>query len=1307
MRKRILSLLIVLSLCLGLLPVTAEAAEGAPSSLYVGNQQVISGSDITYWTTDESTGGLTKYEGNNDNWNVKYDQSTATLTLKNANISGSFHQYDNPHTAGIYAQGKSNQPVALTIELIGTNTITGTYGIFLNAEINASSYGTDASLTITSENNGSLQVSGSNHGIYVKSGTGNASLNIKNVAVTSSTDGEYAAGVYVMSSNYATNSPNISLSVDGGSLTASGTGNSDGILFYVGQSQATGATTSLTITNHAIVDARNGGISASRISETLPTPTPTGNNSSGIVFDGTKGTVYGEVELQNDLEIKSGETLTIPDGSTLDTSGKLTNNGTILVETGGTVSGNLSGGTAVTTPSITAQPTGQTVTEGTQAAFSVSATAGSETPTYQWQQSTDSGSNWTDISDATANSYTINSTTTSMSGYQYRCVVKSASGVGVISNAATLTVTEKTEPTTYTISTAEQLYAFANAVNEGNTTANAVLTADITLTGENWTPIGKENACMYEGTFDGQGHTISGLHCSVSSGDVAGLFGVIGSSGVVKNVGIADSSVVATTGQDAYAGGVCGWNTGTIQNCYNTGEVSGTGTSSYGHVYAGGVCGWNTGTIENCYNTGDVSGTGTSSYGYVYAGGVCGWNTGTIENCYNTGEVSGTGTSSYGYVYAGGVCGWNEGTIENCWNSSSVSATANLAYAGGVCGWNQGGTIRNCWNSGSVNASSSNNDLYSGAYAGGVCGWNEGTVENCWNSGSVSANSSSSTAYAGGVCGDSTGSIENCYWLDTACSTGVGAGRPTTDPDVESKTTDEFASGEVAWLLNEPQTEKPWGQGSNGMPVLKGNLPDGATSYVPVRITIVMQDNSEQYRYTTEGSTVAEYPTGYAFFFKDGDTKTWISKGTQTYDSDTTIYAETMPLEKIQAKAPTCTEDGNSAYWYSAAFDKYFKDENGVNEITAESTVIPAKGHGESEVKGAKEATCTEEGYTGDKVCKVCGEILERGTVIEKLGHVWGEPEWNWSEDGTSCTVTFTCKNNPEHKETPEADVTSEVKTPATCTETGVTTYTATVEFNGNTYTDTKEVADIPATGHSYGKPEWNWSEDGKTCTVTFTCEKDENHKESPKVDVTSAVKKPATCTETGVTTYTATVEFNGQTYTDTKDVADIPATGHSYDNGKCTVCGAIASDFKVIITAGANGSWQKGTKDGLTFTSDAAYKHFQKVQVDGKDLDASNYTVKEGSTIVTLKTSYLETLSVGKHTLAIVSETGTATTEFTIKAAASANDRNPANPNGEATESVQTGDNTNMMLWIVMLFVSASILGIAVYEKRKKHMEN
>lgn len=289
-----------------------------------------------------------------------------------------------------------------------------------------------------------------------------------------------------------------------------------------------------------------------------------------------------------------------------------------------------------------------------------------------------------------------------------------------------------------------------------------------------------------------------------------------------------------------------------------------------------------------------------------------------------------------------------------------------------------------------------------------------------------------------------------------------------------------------------------------------------------------------------------------------------------------------------------------------------------------------------------------------------------------------------------SCTLTVT---HGKMVQTPKKD--------ATCTVDGTEEYWM-CEICGKHFEDesgtiptTPEENKIQATGHSYGEPVWNWSEDGKTCTVTFTCEKDETHKETPKVIVTSAEKTPGTCTETGVTTYTATVEFNGQTYTDTKDVADIPATGHSYDNGKCTVCGAIASDFKVIITAGANGSWQKGTKDGLTFTSNAAYKHFQKVQVDGKDLDASNYTVKEGSTIVNLKTEYLETLSVGKHTLAIVSETGTATTEFTVKAAAVTDD----------TQSPQTGDDNNIALWIAVLLAAGTALtGTAVYSRKRKY---
>jgi len=436
------------------------AGEDAPNSLYVGNQQVISSSDITYWTTDESTGGLTKYEGNNDNWNVKYDQSTATLSLKNANISGKYDQFYNPYTAGIYAPCRSNQSVALTIELIGENTITGNYGIYVNAEINASSYGTNATLTIMGENNGSLEVSGSNHGIFVKSGTGNASLNIKNVAVTSSTNDNYAAGVYVMSSNYATNSPNISLSVDGGSLTASGTGSRDGILFYVGSSQATGATTSLTVSENAIVDARNGGISALKISETLPTPTPTGENSSGIVFDDKNGTVYGNVTLQEDLEIGTDETLTIPDGSSLDTNGNLTNSGTIINH--GTLTGDVGGnGTVITAPTITTADTDlPDGTVGTEYKQTLTATGNNIT----W--SSDDLPAWLTLdSDGT-----ISGTPTTANTYTFTVTAKNSAG----SDDKTFTLKIGVAPV-YSI-TAEPLKLDFGTLTEGYTPASQTVT---------------------------------------------------------------------------------------------------------------------------------------------------------------------------------------------------------------------------------------------------------------------------------------------------------------------------------------------------------------------------------------------------------------------------------------------------------------------------------------------------------------------------------------------------------------------------------------------------------------------------------------------------------------------------------------------------------------------------------------------------------------------------------------------------------------------------------------------------------------
>ena len=90
---------------------------------------------------------------------------------------------------------------------------------------------------------------------------------------------------------------------------------------------------------------------------------------------------------------------------------------------------------------------------------------------------------------------------------------------------------------------------------------------------------------------------------------------------------------------------------------------------------------------------------------------------------------------------------------------------------------------------------------------------------------------------------------------------------------------------------------------------------------------------------------------------------------------------------KVEAKAPTCTEPGNQEYWHCPVCGLYFDDEDLTQEITLEDTVLAPKGHGETELKNAKEATCTAEGYTGDKVCKDCGTVLEHGRAIPKLAH--------------------------------------------------------------------------------------------------------------------------------------------------------------------------------------------------------------------------------------------------------------------------------------------------------------------------------
>ena len=324
MRKKIVSLCMALALCLSLLPATALAAAPDYQVIYVGGVKI---SSTGYWTTD-SDGNVTAYTSGDtptDNY-IHYDVANNTLTLHNATIKEEVPLNTSTYVAGA-AIGVHNQNGAaeLTITLEGTNTIAEVgKGIY----VLASSTG-EATLTITSESGGSLDASGSsNPGIWVQSNNGDAALFIQNAKVEA-TGTSYGVNVQSRESSTA------SLTVDGGSLTASG---SPGILYDSSGSGTVPKTTALTISNSAIVDARGGGIGAGLLQD-LEKVSPA-DDSVGIVFDGDDGTVYGSVTLQEDLTIGEGESLTIPDGASLDTNGKLTVDGGTLTQNG-TVTGDI------------------------------------------------------------------------------------------------------------------------------------------------------------------------------------------------------------------------------------------------------------------------------------------------------------------------------------------------------------------------------------------------------------------------------------------------------------------------------------------------------------------------------------------------------------------------------------------------------------------------------------------------------------------------------------------------------------------------------------------------------------------------------------------------------------------------------------------------------------------------------------------------------------------------------------------------------------------------------------------------------
>ena len=293
MRKRFLSLCMALALCLTLLPATALAAT-TYDILWIGNTLI---TDSGYWTTDGSS-NLTASDANN--YNVAFDADTNTLTLNNATIAGQYDPTYNSNGAGIYAYSRSGS-VSLTIQVTGYNVVSGSVGII------ALSNGGEVSVRISG--GGSLNASGSRSGLWALSEVSNAALTIEGTAVEAC-GGNYTgdSGVLVQ----AGKSSSGSLAVNGGSLTASGNA---GIQFLFGTGVSGSGTPSLTVSGNATVDAKNGGI-AHNSSSNLSI-----QGDSGIVFNGSAGTVYGNASLQKDLIIGEGESLTLDHGASLDANG--------------------------------------------------------------------------------------------------------------------------------------------------------------------------------------------------------------------------------------------------------------------------------------------------------------------------------------------------------------------------------------------------------------------------------------------------------------------------------------------------------------------------------------------------------------------------------------------------------------------------------------------------------------------------------------------------------------------------------------------------------------------------------------------------------------------------------------------------------------------------------------------------------------------------------------------------------------------------------------------------------------------------
>ncbi len=349
-----------------------------------------------------------------------------------------------------------------------------------------------------------------------------------------------------------------------------------------------------------------------------------------------------------------------------------------------------------------------------------------------------------------------------------------------------------------------------------------------------------------------------------------------------------------------------------------------------GNYCIGGICGYNDGgTIQNCYSAATVCGDS-------YIGGICGRSRSNsiIENCYNAGYIYGATRS------IGGICGDNYSTIESCYNIGIIEGNF---MVGGIVGVSSGlGNtiwIKDCYNRGNVIGDTKD--------IGGIGGYiGSSLVENCYSQATVSGNTN-----VGGICGNSNKvDFQNAYY-DSNLYTGdaIGCLKDATAEKTEGKPSQAFESGEIAYLLQAGREEAIWGQTLSGNDVQVYPVLGGAKVYQ----NITYQDCAKD-----EAHTVYTYAN----------------------DQKPTVYEYT--LQEVKAKAATCTEAGNTAYYVCSVCGKLYADQEGTNEVSANTVVVPAKGHSFTWIID-REATEQAEGSRHEE-CSICHE-KKAAVAIPKL----------------------------------------------------------------------------------------------------------------------------------------------------------------------------------------------------------------------------------------------------------------------------------------------------------------------------------